>query len=103
MNGDGEAIAARPLVLRACQDSDGVRALRGFLHELGVPEAVTTDSPAIWRGQLPTLPRGPTNSCCCPTSYFCWPTTLACAAYPMTYSTPGWPPGSWPICGYAGG
>jgi len=42
---DGDEIAAGPLVEQACKDPEAVPRLREFLHELGVPGMVTTDTP----------------------------------------------------------
>jgi hypothetical protein len=53
---DGDDAAARPLVEKACTDPEAVPRLREFLHKLGVPEIVTTDSP---NGRYEPLDPGP--------------------------------------------
>jgi Zn-dependent protease with chaperone function len=48
----GDLIEAGPLVDQACTDPEAVPKLRELLHELGVPEAVTTDRVGRWHDRL---------------------------------------------------
>jgi len=57
---DGDEIAAGPLVEQACKDPEAVPRLREFLHELGVPGMVTTDTPGGGHEPLDPGPAFPT-------------------------------------------
>ncbi len=49
---NGNPITLRPTVTAACADPHAVPQLRTLLHELGIGERATTDSPSGWREPL---------------------------------------------------